>query len=358
MKIYYLSFFLGLLLLIGCQGSYKGLNQEELEGAWLIAGVEMDIDFYKPSSLILRFKKDSVYYESMKGDILKKSRLLFQKDTVVIDSFKYDKRKVKLKENQLDFIQFKAHRIVETKPLDTIKLREVLLKNDWKDSEGVFQFTTDNKFKLFNEVNESYKQYCYDFKSYHQAYFLIKKGNQLACNRDYQFAEQILSFTGDTLKVFRFENGKFTTHSYTAKPKERHIAKRETFQLCNKYINKNNRYDRYYYKGTRFKGGLYHIRKIVKEHYIAPEQSTATGIFQVRFVVNCEGKAGMFETQAFDYDYNLIDFDADISKQLLAIVKGLQDWTPGKNQQTQLPIDTYIYINFRIKDGKIIRISP
>ncbi|WP_299314934.1 hypothetical protein [uncultured Aquimarina sp.] len=157
--------------------------------------------------------------------------------------------------------------------------------------------------------------------------------------------------------TFGFVDGTFKNIHYQTVEIQGDV-KPVTFQLCNAYININNLSDRYYYKGTTYNGGLYHIRKIFDRQYKAPKNSEEFGIFQVRFVVNCEGKAGIFDHQAFDYDYNLKEFSTEITDQIFEIAKGLQNWIPGRHSKTDQIIDTYKYLSFRIKDGKIIRIYP
>ncbi len=334
-------------------------NKENVQGEWLVQAIHMDKNYYKPNAFIMEFDGDSLYYKNMDEEkFLAKRKLTFSKDSLKIDTVQLPINKFKVVDNNLHFIRSRASKIISTDSLDVKEVKSILLSNPWKTNKGVFIFENEgDKMRFIPSEKEVYKKYCYEIRSYKGAVFLLKKGNQIACDRDYQFIEQIISVSDNKMITFGFENGTFKRIIYTnAEVSETAIATK--FQLCDLYLNKNNPRDRYYYHGTEYNGGLYHIRKIINQKYKVPENSKESGIFQVRFVVNCEGKAGFFEHQAFDYDYKLKTFSSTISDQIFDITKGLQDWIPGVHPKSNQVIDTYIYLSFRIKDGKIIRIYP
>ncbi|MFD2565467.1 hypothetical protein [Aquimarina rubra] len=319
----------------------------------------MDKDYYKPNTVIMEFIGDSLYYKNLDEERqLAKRKLTYSKDSIAIDTVQIPINKFKIDNDRLQFINSIAHKIVPTDSININSVRDALFSQKWETDQGVFIFEKKgDRLKFIPKKIKGYNRYCFEILSYKNTAFLLKKGNQIACNRDYQFIEQIISVSEKEIVTFGFVDGVFKNIVYKASKVPENL-KPAVFQLCNQYINKNNPRDRYYYHGTEYNGGLYHIRKIVDQQYNAPEGSKESGIFQVRFVVNCEGKAGMFEHQAFDYDYKLKKFSEAIGNQILEIVKGMQDWIPGRHPKTDQIIDTYIYLSFRIKDGKIIRIYP
>ncbi|MDY8137772.1 hypothetical protein [Aquimarina sp. 2201CG5-10] len=334
-------------------------TRENVKGEWLVQAVHMDKDFYRPNSIIMEFNGDTVYYKNIKNEeLLGKNKLEFSIDSIGIDSMRLPINKFSVDKNKLQFIKSIAYRLRPRQPLDIKKTKSILSSGYWQNEKGAFRFYEKDQTFEFTPVNsDEYSTHCFELVTYKGHVFLLKKGNRLSCQRDFQFIEEIISVTSDEIETFGFVDGDFKKVKYkpTSKVPE---SRPMDFQLCNPYINKNYPRDRYYYQGTEYKGGLYHIRKIFNEKYDPPQDSKESGIYQVRFVVNCEGKAGMFEQQAFDYDYNLKEFSPKISNQIYEITKSLQDWNPGRNSKSNQVIDTYIYLSFRIKDGKIIRIYP
>ena len=350
--------FLGVFI-SSCSQVETEFNYENLSGEWVMSAVELDEEFYKPSTGIFEFANDSLYIKDFQDKVLSSSVLKFKDDSLQVGDQVIAKDQFSITDGVLYFNRLLGVRMKETSaPLSKKELESRLYTSDWEHSKGLYQFK-ENKDLLFKKTEDSlYNKYCYDLRNYKNKWFLFKKGNQLDCNRDNQFVEQLFQWTDSSFVTYGLRDGAFQNIYYSSVEKEeKRFTKPNTFQLCNMYINKNNPLDRYYYKGTTYNGGLYAIRKIITEQYIVPADNTESGIFQVRFVVNCEGRAGMFESQSFDFDYKLKDFSAAIYDQLLSISKTLQDWIPGRNQAGEA-IDTYKYLNYRIEDGKITRIYP
>ncbi|GAA4274484.1 hypothetical protein U6A24_16040 [Aquimarina gracilis] len=337
------------------------LTKENTSGIWIASHLYLDKDFYKPISQILEFKEDSIYYRTLDGEMIGKQHIEFLKDSVIVDSnaFSYQKFNI-INNHELSIGSIRGWRFSNRASLDVIKFDSILSSTYWQieDNPEIYQF--DNTKKEMRVINgdKTYNKYCYSFHSIEGDLFLQKKGNQLSCDRDNQFVEQVVSYAEDKIVTYGFHKGEFKEINYIPVKFDANTLTHVPFQLCNMYLNKNFPPDRYYYKGTEYNGGLYNVRKIFKENYQIPLENKESGIFQVRFVVNCEGKAGMYESQAFDYDYKPKKISPEISTQILKITKSLQDWIPGKRKRTNQVIDTYIYISFRIKDGKIIRIYP
>jgi len=361
--ISFLKSFISLSLLIvvvyGCNtGEESFLSKETAQGEWLIQAAHLDNGFYRPITRQLTFKGDSVHLKNLSSENKISYKLEFRQDSLVFDTLVFPIRRYRVNGDKLYFGKWLAHRTMPSDPVDIFSFKKLLLSSYWKNEKGVFHFEKDYKVKYMPKDTDTHLTHCFELVSYEDKVFLLKKGNQLACDRDFQFIEQVLSVSENQIEVFGFVDGDYKKITYNTTAKPQKSVDPVSFQLCNPYINKNYPVDRYYGKGTEYNGGLYHIRKIFAKTYKAPEGSEESGIFQVRFVVNCEGKAGMFEKQAFDYDYNPKEFSDTISNQIFEITKSLQDWFPGRNQRNNEVMDTYIYISFRIKDGKIIRIYP
>lgn len=362
-KIIYVLLGIFIIGLNSCkQKETSPIDENLVQGTWIGGAFKHDNGFYKPSNYVLEFKKDTLHFKNLSGTKSIKNSIQFSKDSITLDTTSFPIRKFYIKNDQLNFLdRIEAHRLIATKTINVQEFEDLLSSKDWKVNEeaGIFRFNKEEKQLQFINANSTeYFTYCYEFITFQNAIFLIKKGNQLACDQNYQFWEQVLSYDENNIYTFGFRDGEFKKIQYTPVPRSEVEIKPVSFQLCNQYINKNFPGDRYYYQGTAYNGGLYHIRKIFKESYKEPEGNTESGIFQVRFVVNCEGKAGMYETQAFDANYQHKELSSEVANQILEITKGLQDWIPGRKPKSDKVIDTYIYLSFRIKNGKIIRIYP
>lgn len=93
-----------------------------------------------------------------------------------------------------------------------------------------------------------------------------------------------------------------------------------------------------------------------KAKYKPVEAGDQNGYIRIRFIVNCEGKAGRFRSLASDYAYNKTEFDENIISQLLEITKGIETWKIMYRHE--VPIDYYFYLIFKINDGQITEILP
>ncbi len=80
------------------------------------------------------------------------------------------------------------------------------------------------------------------------------------------------------------------------------------------------------------------------------------GYLTVKFIINCHGNTGRFRLLEMDSSYQPTHFREGVSQQLLSLVKQLSGWQPAVYKQKVY--DSYQYITFRIRNGKIIRISP
>ncbi|MEM6297444.1 MAG: hypothetical protein AAF740_02020 [Bacteroidota bacterium] len=108
--------------------------------------------------------------------------------------------------------------------------------------------------------------------------------------------------------------------------------------------------------GPVYSGEKSAILQTFQTNYKPVSDSNESGLIRIRFVVNCEGKAGRFRILQSGYDYQEREFDKKITTQLLEITKGIKNWKVLYEDDT--PVDYYMYLIFKIKDGQIIEILP
>lgn len=83
---------------------------------------------------------------------------------------------------------------------------------------------------------------------------------------------------------------------------------------------------------------------------------TDSGYLNIRFVVNCKGEAGRYVIHENNLDLEPIAFSKDLVDQLFDITTQLKKWKPNVIREEKR--DSYIYISYRIENGKITEILP
>lgn len=126
------------------------------------------------------------------------------------------------------------------------------------------------------------------------------------------------------------------------------------FILC----NGDDRVVQYYALGEKtYEREKWASDKVFREQYKMPEIEDASGLIRVRFIINCEGKAGRFRLISMDTEYVEKEFDSRITDQILTITKSLDGWKIFKNKNQQ-PVEYYQYLIFKLKEGQLIEILP
>lgn len=127
-----------------------------------------------------------------------------------------------------------------------------------------------------------------------------------------------------------------------------------TFKVCNgdsqilQYFNLG--------QGPVYTGEKSSILNTFKSKYETLSDSDQNGFIRLRFIVNCEGKTGRFRVLQSDENFEEMEFDNKIVNQLVTITKGIEKW--GIFYRQDDPIDYYMYLIFKIKDGQLTEILP
>ena len=109
-------------------------------------------------------------------------------------------------------------------------------------------------------------------------------------------------------------------------------------------------------EGAVYSGEKSRIINHFSSEYKPVTGKNETGWIRIRFVVNCEGEAGRFRILQSDENYQEKDFDEEIVSQLLNITKEIENWEVL--ERDEFAIDYYMYLIFKIKDGRILEILP
>lgn len=105
------------------------------------------------------------------------------------------------------------------------------------------------------------------------------------------------------------------------------------------------------------------ITRFIRDRYHPPADAANSttpanddGWLTIRFIINTEGRTGRFRLLEMDSTCQPIHFDPRISSALLAAIRDWPDWQPAHYKEMRF--DTYQYITFRLRKGRITTISP
>ncbi|MGB1041892.1 MAG: hypothetical protein ACPGU6_00730 [Tenacibaculum sp.] len=83
---------------------------------------------------------------------------------------------------------------------------------------------------------------------------------------------------------------------------------------------------------------------------------TDSGYVNFRFLVNCEGKAGWFEIIEMDLDLNEKPLNKNMVEALFNFTSKSENWNVISYDNA--PQNYYMYVSYRIEDGKVTEIIP
>lgn len=99
------------------------------------------------------------------------------------------------------------------------------------------------------------------------------------------------------------------------------------------------------------------ILNTFKTTYKPLNDKTQNGFIRIRFIINCEGKAGRFRVLESDYNYQKFTFNKKITNQLLTLTKKIENWEIHYSKN-EIALDYYMYLIFKITNGKLTEILP
>ena len=131
------------------------------------------------------------------------------------------------------------------------------------------------------------------------------------------------------------------------------------FEICGtesdiiQYYNRNKPED----EPAGYRGGPRAIKQYIRKHYPSLKlHHDDSGMLTVRFIINCEGQTGYFELFENDLDFQPTHFNPETRHQLLKISRELKNWRANYMDGTYR--DSFMYITYRLENGKITEILP
>ena len=76
--------------------------------------------------------------------------------------------------------------------------------------------------------------------------------------------------------------------------------------------------------------------------------SKQSGLLRIRFVVNCKGETDRFRLMGMDENFQPMDFETEISHQILDLTKKMEGWLPIEMEEMDnMTLDYYQYLIFK-----------
>lgn len=124
----------------------------------------------------------------------------------------------------------------------------------------------------------------------------------------------------------------------------------EGFGTCGDYI-----FDYYNPERALYRDGKNGLRKFILDNFNTNDY-TDSGYLNIRFVINCKGETGRYVLH--ENDLNLIPkrFNPKLKERLFKLTTELKNWHPNVINGNK--VDSYMYLSYRIEDGKITEIIP
>ena len=98
-----------------------------------------------------------------------------------------------------------------------------------------------------------------------------------------------------------------------------------------------------------------HFRETILSEYNSKDFKDS-GYLNFRFLVNCQGKAGWFEINEMDLNLEKTNLNDKMVDKLLALTSNEKHWNTLRVKGE--PKNYYMYILYRIENGKITEILP
>ena len=97
-----------------------------------------------------------------------------------------------------------------------------------------------------------------------------------------------------------------------------------------------------------------HFKRFIQSN-LNSERYTDNGMLNLRFIINCKGEVGDMEVNQLNNDYQLTEMNNDLVEEIVQLTAKKENWTISNDESEN---DKYMYLIFRLKNGKIIEILP
>ncbi|RYC68518.1 MULTISPECIES: hypothetical protein [Spirosoma] len=335
------------------------LTRDQLTGQWIGVHAELNNASLCPLSTYLDLRSDGSFYLGMVDGkappkvmtwAMKAGQLRLDVLTYALDLISLTNDVLRIgQDSPMLFRRFQEIAVDSTAAFQTLNGRV------WEtDSLRLSLFANG---KLLWENCQTYEQtvHCWQLARYGTAVFLVTRGNAHTCEGDYKPLWQLTQSGKQQFRAIGWNGQAVATETFRlVRPlKLSEMPPANEFQRCANCFD-GSRYSVAEPFLRRYQPMLYDIRKAFEQYYKPVVASGQSGLVQIQFAVDCDGRMGRFLVKGFDNDYQAKSFDPQLVAQLLTICRQKlpAGWRrdPLTDQQ-QSDID--VLLNVRLSNGTI-----
>lgn len=112
----------------------------------------------------------------------------------------------------------------------------------------------------------------------------------------------------------------------------------------------------YYITQNYYKKDFFHFKEYIESKFNIVSNENEI-IVRIQFMINCTGEVGNFKSQIYDFNYQPIPLNTDISNQFIKLINEYQFWGTPKDR-TGKAVNIYKFYAFKINENQIIEILP
>ena len=343
------------------------LAGQSLVGTWVGVQQQPDSGFVCPLPLLLQVRADSTYTLSLLDNAaaMPRATWLWRAGQLRLDTATFLARQVTLTATDLHLAgptPMTFRRLVSGGTPPAIAALETALTNRiWQYGNRRYHLHRGGQACLETAGSDQRTLRCWTLTERDGAVFLVIKGNQIDCSRNYESPWQVLTINATELIVRQY--GLDQTDTLTWRAGAGLVTGGRCgargFQRCsNCFYAPYNQANGLTKKGPP--GRFYAIRQALLTGLDSTRAPGQTGLVQVRCVVNCEGRAGEFSAQTYTANYQPAPNNPALTGPLLSLLQTqfAEGWQPGKQRHLTRPLDYVATINVRFQNGQITDVFP
>lgn len=352
-------FLLVIFLLLACEHGNLRLEEEALNGAWLGGAYQLDDGYFRPFSGFFEIDSSKITRHTSATMMHSIQDITIGEDSIFFPFKKYERSAVRRRGLKLILGKYNPliYKKIDPNVIDfsSFQMTEGSLMGQWESERNYLSFSED-ELLIFDKKTMKKSRFCWNVQSLDELQFLQRQGSFAECDYPFFALQLIQKLSADLLILEGWTLDDFHTETYKKSFKDLSEYTYPDFQLCNPSLYKNNNADWYYFKYPSFEGGLYRLKQVFDQLFKSVDLGNINGLVRVEFVINCAGDIGRFRVEEMDYNYTKTSLNPSISSQVINILKHAGRWIPGERRDQK--VDTYKFLIFKIKNGRVDEIYP
>ncbi len=357
-----------ILLLMLCLVGWPGFmwaqtpTREQLTGTWIGVHTEWDNDFVCTLPTYIRLDSDNTYHLGMVDGSASEltSTWAVRGDTVRLDTIHFSPRLVSVQDDLLRIgttypMIFRKFTPIE---IDSVNTHQQLDGRIWQSDSLIISLYANGRASLEKRITKHRTAHFWKLARFGSSLFLVIHGNQYDRNGGYKFLWQLSSVQAKKMQAIGWNRYAVATETFQF---VQNLAPGDScrpsgFQLC------DNCFDRTWHTTSlSHSEERYTLNQLIGKHHQPAIQAGQSGLVKIEFVVNCQGKSGLYTVSSVGDDYCPKVFDSRITNHLLTICRdhiAINSVLRTSDKPGTDPQDIAVSLTFRYRDGQLIDILP